>query len=362
LGCPVAVEVFAGNTGDPKTLSAQIRKVKERFGIQHVIVVGDRGMVTDARIRDDLRPEDLDWITALRAPAIRGLVDGGALQLSIFDDKDLAEISSPEFPGERLVACRNPLLAEERRRKRDELLAATERRLERIVKATQRTRQPLTGKDRIGIAVGKVIDRAKMGKHFRLFIEDDTFRYQRDLHGIAAESALDGIYVVRTSVKRPVLPADEVVAAYKSLSSVERAFRSAKTVDLKIRPIHHHLEDRVRAHVLLCMLAYYVEWHMRDRLAPLLFDDDDKAAAILERSSVVQPASVSASAEEKRATKRTPDGYPVQSFQSLLKDLATVCKNRVRPRQTDATEFDILTTPTAFQQRALDLLKVSLNL
>jgi hypothetical protein len=318
-------------------------------------------MITNARIREDLRPEHLDWISALRAPAIRALAESGALQLSFFDTKDLAEITSPEFPDERLMACFNPLLCEKRARKREALLVATEKKLNKMVEATRRANRPLAGRDKIGLRVGKVIDRAKMGKHFRLFITDDSFRYERDVDGIKAEAALDGIYVVRTSLKRSALPADETVAIYKSLSDVERAFRSLKTVDLKIRPIHHHLENRVRAHVLLCMLAYYVEWHMRERLASLLFDDDEKLAALQARSSPVEPAVISPSAQEKAATKRTPEGLPVHSFQTLLTDLATICRNRVRPRAAPDAEFDLVTVPTPLQQRALDLLHVSLN-
>ena len=361
FGRPVAVEVFPGNTGDPTTLSSQVNKVKERFGIKRAIVVADRGLITDARIREDLKPEHIDWISALRAPAIRKMVESGDLQLTLFDTKDLAEITSSDFPDERLVACFNPFLSEKRARKRESLLVATEKKLDKIVDAAGRKSRPLTGKDRIGIRVGKVIDRAKMGKHFKLFIDDKSFRYERDLDGIKEEAALDGIYVVRTSLKRPDLPADEAVATYKHLSDVERAFRSIKTLDLKIRPIYHHLEDRVRAHVLLCMLAYYVEWHLRERLAPILFDDDDKIAALQARVSPVAPAVVSPSAQEKAATKRTPEGLPVHSFQTLLADLATICRNRVRPRAAPDAEFDMNTVPTTSQQHALDLMRVSLK-
>jgi len=361
-GCPVAVEVFEGNTGDPKTLANQIQKARVRFGIERLVIVGDRGMITSARIRKDLAcTEGVDWITALRAPAIRRLVEQKSLQLSLFDTKDLAEISSPLFPDERLVACMNPLLAEERSRKRAELLDATEAALDVVVAATQRPKRPLRGKDQIGLRVGRVIGRFKMAKHFRLEITDTTLRYERDENRIATEAALDGIYVVRTSIAHGLLNAEATVRAYKSLSVVERAFRSLKTVDLKVRPIHHRLADRVRAHVLLCMLAYYVEWHMRRALSPMLFDDDDKQGADLRRDSIVAPAKRSARAEWKAQTKRSPDdGSPVHSFQTLLQDLATIAKNRIRPKLADAPEFDRVTTPTALQTRAFDLLGLRL--
>jgi transposase len=352
--------VFEGNTGDPKTLATQIEKLRRRFGLVHIVLVGDRGMITSARIRKELEPiEGLDWITALRAPAIRRLVEDKALQLSLFDQKDLAEITSPLYPNERLIACKNPLLAQERARKRVELLEATERELELIVKATRRTKRPLRGEGKIGLRVGRVIGRFKMAKHFRVEITDTTLRYERDHERIAAETALDGIYVVRTSLPEKALDSKATVAAYKGLSVAERAFRSLKTVDLKVRPIHHRLADRVRAHVLLCMLAYYVEWHMRQALAPMLFDDDDKQGAAMRRNSIVAPAERSLRAERKDATKRSPDdASPIHSFQTLLQDLATVAKNRIKPKIVDAPEFDCLTTPTPLQQRAFDLLDV----
>jgi hypothetical protein len=359
-GCPVAVEVFEGNTADPKTLAVQLKKLRERFALKRIVLVGDRGMITDARIREELSGVDgLDWITCLRAPAIAKLVESGALQLSLFDQRDMAEIVTPAFPGERLVVCRNPLLADERSRKRQDLLAATERELERIVKAVNRKARPLRGRDRIGLRVGKVLGRFKMGKHFQLTIEDDAFRWQRDEAAIAAEAHLDGIYIVRTTVHADALPAVEVVRSYKSLSNVERAFRSMKTAELHIRPIHHRKADRVRAHVLLCMLSYYVEWHMRRALAPILFDDNDRAAAEARRDSVVAPARRSEVADEKAATKRTECGEPVHSFKSLLRDLATVVKNRIQPKAA-ADAFDMITRPTALQQRAVDLLAIRL--
>jgi len=361
-GCPVAVEVFAGNTGDPRTLAPQVQKVRQRFGLQHVVWVGDRGVLTDARLRADLQPTGLDWITALRAPAIRQLVQAGALHLSLFDERDLAEITAPEYPDERLIVCRNPLLAQERARKREELLQATEQELAPIAAATRRARQPLRGQDQIGLRVGKVLGRFKVAKHFRLTITDTAFAYERDAARIAAEAALDGIYVIRTNVPAERLGPDATVHAYKGLSHVERAFRSYKTVDLKVRPIHHRLADRVRAHVFLCLLAYYVEWHMRKALAPLLFDDEEPAAGEARRASVVRPAQRSPRAQRKAATQRTEDGTPVHSFQTLLEDLATVAKNRVQPKDGGTAPFDMITTPSLLQQRAFDLLGISPSL
>jgi len=359
-GCPVAVEVFDGNTADPKTLTEQIEKIQQRFGLQRVVVVGDRGMLTAARIERELRPKGLDWITALRAPAIRALADAGVVQPSLFDERDLAEITTPAYPGERLVACRNPWLAEERARKRKELLAATEEELDRIVAATGRSKNRLRGQDQIGLRAGKVLNRFKLGKHFRLEISTDSFRYQRDDEAIAAEAALDGIYIVRTSLPADTLKAEQTVRAYKGLAVAERAFRSLKTVDLKVRPIHHRLAERVRAHVLLCTLAYYVEWHMRQALAPLLFDDDDKPAGEARRLSVVAPAQRSARAARKAATQETAEERPVHSFQTLLADLATLAKNRVRFAESNAATMTIYTQPTPLQQHALALLQVRL--
>jgi len=358
-GCPVAVEVFEGNTGDPKTVASQVNKLRQRFKLERVILVGDRGMLTSARIREDFKPvEGIDWITALRAPQIQALVTAGALQLSLFDERDLAEISHPDYPGERLIACRNPLLAAERTRKREELLAATEKDLAQIQTKTQRARRPLRGKDAIGMAVGKVLGHYKMAKHFNIVIENANFHYQRKQAQIDAEAALDGIYVIRTSVKTEVASSEQAVFHYKSLSTVERAFRSLKSVDLKVRPIHHHLPNRVRAHVFLCMLAYYVEWHMRRALAPILFDDHDRATAQAQRKSIVAPAMRSPKALQKVHTKRTEDDLPVHSFQTLISDLATITKNTVVMNQTS---MQIITSPTSLQQRAFELLKVSLR-
>ena len=361
-GCPVAVEVFDGNTADPKTVAHQVDKLRQRFGLKDVVLVGDRGMITSARIREDLpASHGIQWISALRANQIQKLAKDGQLQMSLFDQTDLVEIAHPDFPGERLIACFNPLLAEERARKRPELLAATEKQLEKIVAATKRAKRPLRGKHNIGLRAGKILNRYKMGKHFLLHIEDDSFRYERKTANIEREQSLDGIYVIRTSVTKEALSRQQVVASYKSLSGVERAFRSLKTVDLQVRPIHHRLPDRVRAHILLCMLAYYVEWHIRQLWAPLLFDDDDKAQAAAARASVVAPAQRSTKAKLKARTKLTSDGLKVHSFQTLLADLATLVKNKIQPADKNIAAFDMLTLPTPIQQRAMDLLGISLR-
>ena len=361
-GRPVAVEVFAGNTGDPTTVASQVKKLRERFGLERVVLVGDRGMLTDARIREDLDPvEGLSWITALRAPAIKRLAAQGAVSRSLFDDADLAEIHSEDFPGERLIVCRNPILAEERARKREDLLRATEKELEKIAIATRRTRQRLSGADEIGLRVGNVRNKYKVGKHFDLKITATSFQYSRREEQIREEAALDGIYVVRTDVPNEEFSAEETVRSYKSLSVVERAFRSMKTVDLKVRPIHHRKEERVRAHVFLCMLAYYVEWHMREKLAPMLFDDHLKASAQEARESVVQKAQRSEAAERKAESKRTEEGFPVESFQGMLSTLGTIVKNWLRPRETADEPFSMITTPNALQRKALDLLGVTLR-
>ena len=354
-GCPIAVEVFDGNTADPATLKDQIVKLKERFGVSRVVLVGDRGMITSARIAEDLAPAGLDWITALRAPAIQKLAgDDGPLQLSLFDERDLAEIDSPDYPDERLIVCRNPALAKERARKRGELLAATETDLAGIQQRVRRVRQPLKGAAKIGQAVGAVLGRRKVAKHFQIAITDDDLCFARDADAITAEAALDGIYVLRTNVPHHSLSAADTVRAYKSLSRVERAFRSLKTVDLDLRPVFHWTAPRVRAHVLLCMLAYYLEWHMRQRLAAMLFDDHDRAAGDALRPSPVAKAQASPAAIRKARTKQTDDGLPVHSFRSLLADLATLTRNTVRFGR--AASFEVLATPTQIQRRALDLL------
>jgi transposase len=357
-GCPVAVEVFPGNWGDPNTLSSALEKVRSRFGVRRVVLVGDRGLLTEARIEEELSPQAaVDWITALRAPAIQQLVKQEVLQLSLFDERDLAEITSPDYPGERLIACRNPLLAEERSRKRTALLAATEAKLATIEEATGRSHRPLRGKAEIGVRVGKALERSKVGKHFRYEINEDSFTFERDEERVRREAALDGVYVIRTSVSAREMQAEEVVESYKALSRVEQAFRSFKTVDLKLRPIFHRRAERVRAHALLCMLAYYVEWHMRRDLAELLFDDHDPEAAAAARDSVVAPAQRSPAAKAKASTKRTEDGFPVHSFQTLLEDLKTATKNRVTVGETGIM-FAQLAELTPLQERIFELLDV----
>jgi transposase len=357
-GCPVAVEVLTGNTADPTTLAAQIEKLKDRFGLSRVVLVGDRGMITEARIREDLVPAKLDWITALRAPDIKALAEGGKLQLSLFDERNMAVITSPDFPDERLIVCRNPDLAAERRRKRNDLRAATERDLAAIKLRVERQRAPLRGADKIGIAVGAVLNRHKMAKHFDIEIADDRFAFARKDAEIAAEAARDGIYVIRTNLPADAMGDPQIVASYKSLSRVERAFRSIKTVDLEIRPIYHWLEDRVRAHVLLCMLAYHVEWHLRRALGPILYEDDEKEALLAERASPVAKAPRSDKARAKQAAHRTADGLPVHSFQSLIADLGTLCLNTVVTALNPDYQITIATRPTSLQAKAFELLGI----
>jgi hypothetical protein len=338
-GCPVAVEVFEGNTGDPKTVA---------------VLVGDRGMLPQKRIEEDLRPHaGLEWISALRTPQIQKLAAGGLLQMSLFDEQDLAEVTHPDYPGERLIVCRNPLLAAERARKRGELMEAAEKKLTEIEAATKRKRQPVRSAERIGYLVGKALAPTKVEKYFRWEITAAGLRWERNPERIERDAALDGIYVLRTSVSAERLDRDQTVLAYKRLAAVERAFRCLKSVDLNVRPIHHRLPDRVRAHVLIAMLAYYVEWHMRRALAPLLFDDELRGGP---RCSPVAPASRSDVAKTKAKTKRTAQDWPVESFQDWLKDLATIVKNRVQPRLKSIPAFDVTTRPTPAQQHALQLL------
>jgi transposase len=359
-GVPIAIEVFEGNTADPKTLSTQVKKLKERFGLSQVCLVGDRGMLTSARITDELRPGGLDWISALRAPHIKALINQGALQLSLFDTHDLAEISCAEFPGERLVCCHNPALADERARKRGELLAATEKDLDKIAAATRREKRPLRGKDKIALRAGKVINHYKMEKHFTITISDESFTFARNSEAITAEATLDGIYVLRTSLAKDALAHTDVVARYKALADVERFFRTLNS-ELDMRPIRHRLADRVRAHVFLRMLSYYIVWHMKAALAPILFVDHDKPAAAAKRANPVAAAQRSDQALAKAARKRTTDDTPVHSFTSLLADLATICANHIQPAD-DLPAFTKITTPTALQRRALELLDVSYRL
>lgn len=358
-GCPVAIEVFDGNTADPKTLAAQVEKLKQRFCLDHVVLVGDRGMITQARINGEVRAAGLDWITALRAPAIKALMQSGTLQLSLFDQRDMASITAPDFPGERLVVCRNPDLAAQRARKRDDLLAATERDLARIQAAVRRQRAPLRGTAEIALAVGEVVNKHKMAKHFNLDIHDAAFGFARKTEAIEAEAATDGLYIVRTSLPAETLDDAATVRSYKSLARVERAFRCIKTVDLQVRPIYHWLAERVRAHVFLCMLAYYVEWHMRQRLAPMLFDDTDKETAETMRASVVAQAQRSPAAVRKQTTGLTEDGLPVHSFRSLLTDLATLARNTITTAIAPDRPMTVLTRATPVQRKAFDLLGVT---
>jgi len=358
-GCPIAIEVFEGNTADPKTLSSQFAKVRDQFEIRNIVWVGDRGMLTEARIRKEVEgTPGLDWISALRAPAIRSLIEADRIDRSLFDVENLAEITSPDFPGERLVVCFNPLLAEERDRKRQELIAATKPLLDRIVRATSREKRPLRGKDAIGVRVGKTIDRYKVAKHFRLSIKDNSFSYEIDEEKISREAAQDGLYVLRTSLSEGDLPADRVVSCYKGLSKAERAFRTMKTTDLNVRPIHHRLEDRVRAHVFLCMLAYYVEWHMREALAHFLFKDEDPGIAEALRSNPVEKAKLSPSAKRKKQTKRNDDGQPVQDFGGVLATLSTICLNEmaIGPKKN---RFMKMTSPTELQAKMFAALGVA---
>ncbi len=352
-GRPVAVEVVPGDTADPATVPAVIEKLKGRFDLADVVLVGDRGMLTQARIAG-LRAEGLGWISSLRAPAIRKLADAGTLQLGLFDERGLAEITDPAYPGERLVVCRNPLLAAERARKRTELVSATSAKLAPIVARVTAGR--LRGADRIGIAVGKVIDRYRVAKHFELDITDDHLVVTRRDEAIEAEAALDGIYVLRTSVPAERLESADVVRAYKRLSRVERAFRGFKAVDLQVRPIHHHTGDRVRAHIFLCLLAYYVQWHLERAWAPLLFRDEERP----ELPDPVAPAVRSDAALAKAHTQRLPDGTPVHSFGTLLSELATLTRNRVVPvGAPDEAAFEITAIPTPLQARALSLLELT---
>jgi len=358
-GCPVAIEVFEGDTADPRTLATQIDKVKSRFALKHVVLVGDRGMITQARLDADIAPAGLDWITALRAPAIRALVEDGALQMSLFDERDIAAITSPDYPGERLVVCRNPDLARERTRKRLDLLAATEDHLAAIAAAVRRTRKPLRGEAAIALKVGAVVNRRKMAKHFELAIGAASFSFRRNADAIAAEAALDGIYAVRTNLAKQVLGDAAAVGAYKSLAQVERAFRSLKTVDIHLRPIFHWTAPRVRAHVLLCMLAYHVEHHMRAKLAPMLYDETDHEAAAAMRASIVAKAERSDAARRKQTTGRTDDGLPVHSFQTLLADLATYSRIQATTALNQKYVFTLHTRPTQTQQRAFELLGIN---
>ena len=354
-GCPVAVSVFKGNTGDPPTLLPEVRRVRERFGVEQLVVVGDRGMISQTQISALQALAGVDWLTALKTGAIRDLVADGHMQLGLFDERNLFELAHPDFPGERLGACRNPELAKLRAHKRQALLAATVKELEKVRGMV--ARGTLKGRDAIGVRIGKVVNKYKVAKHVKLEIQDEGLEFQLDEQRIAAEAALDGIYVIRTSVPAGRLDAADAVRHYKRLSDVERAFRSLKTIDLKVRPIHHRLEPRVRAHIFLCLLAYYVEWHMREVWRPLLFSDEDQAAK--QTRDPVAPAKRSAAALRKVHTKVLDDGTPAHSFSTLLKALSSIVRNlcRLRGGGLTAPTFEVVTTPNPIQQRAYDLLK-----
>jgi hypothetical protein len=352
-GCPVAVSVYEGNTNDPKTLMPQVAKLKDDFGLERVVLVGDRGMIGQAAIADLGDVAGLEWITALKSSQIRALVEGGALQLGLFDQRNLFELTHPDYPGERLVACRNTELGKLRAHKRQALLEATGRELEKVRAMVERG--GLRGAGKIGVRTGRVVNKYKVAKHFELTIEEARFDFALRAEEVAAEAALDGIYVIRTSVPKKEMSAPEAVRSYKALSEVERAFRSLKTIDLEVRPIHHRLADRVRAHIFLCMLAYYVEWHMREAWRPLLFADEDLQAKA--KRDPVAPAKRSEAADAKAATKTLVGGAPVHSFRTALADLSTIVRNTCRtPGAPNTPTFHIVTTPTPEQQRAIDLL------
>lgn len=360
-GCPVAVEVFPGNSADPATVAAQVAKLKDRFGIERIAWVGDRGMITSARIKNVIKPSGMDWISSLRSPQIALLAQAhGPFQPSLFDERNLLELESEHFPGERLVVCRNPLLAEERAHKRMELLAATEAELTTIASAVARQRNPLRGTQAIGLRVGRCVDHYHMAKHFELTITDTRFTWMRKHESIAAEAALDGLYVIRTSLAKEQLDANSAVAAYKSLSQVERAFRSMKTVDLNVRPVFHYSASRVRAHVFLSMLAYYVEWHMRARLKPMLFDDELIQEMQSARPSAVAKAQRSEPAKLKDRTRQGDDGLPLHSFQTLMQDLATLTYNITHTALNPKAKIILTTRPTSLQEKTFRLLGVSL--
>jgi transposase len=353
-GCPVAISVHEGNTSDSTTFMPQVKRLREQFGVRRMVMVGDRGMISQKAIDEMSEDADVSWITALRSSSIRTLVEQKHLQLGLFDERNLLEISSPEFPGERLVACRNTELAKMRAHTRDDLLAATQRSLEKIQARVEAGK--LAGKDKIGVAVGKVVNTYKVAKHFELLITDSSFTFARLANSIAAEAALDGLYIIRTSVKCARMDAPTCVRTYKSLSQVERAFRSIKTMDLKVRPIHHHLEGRVRAHIFLCMLAYYVEWHMRKAWTPLMFADEDQTAKLTR--DPVAPAKRSEAAMKKVHSRTLEDGTPTHSFQTLLRELETVVRNTCRTPKSasNAPTFQVTTTQNDTQKHALELI------
>jgi len=354
-GCPVAVSVHEGNVADSATFLPEVQRLREQFGIEQLVIAGDRGMISSKAIAELREMASIDWLTALKSASIRSLVEQGQLQLGLFDERNLLEIASPEYPGERLVACRNPQLARLRALKRQELLLATEKNLQAIKERVDAGR--LQGADKIGLRVGKVVNQYKVAKHFELDISDNRFTFARKHEAITAEAALDGIYIIRTSVDAARMDAADCVRNYKALANVERAFRSLKTVDLKVRPIHHRTADRVRAHILLCMLAYYVEWHMREAWRELMFADVDQAAKATR--DPVAPAKRSQRALNKVASRKVDDDTPAHSFSTLMAELGSIVRNTCRTPSAgpEAPTFNIVTTPNATQRHALDLIK-----
>jgi CBS domain-containing protein len=352
-GVPVAIEVVEGHVGDPATIPAQVEKLKERFKLERVIVVGDRGMITEARIHADVREAGYDWITALRHSSILPLVEAKVITPSLFDERGIAEISHPDFPGERLIACFNPIMAEERKRKREVLLQLTEAALQKVVDACARERKPLQGKGEIGLKAGGVLSRFKVGKYFRVHVGEHSMRFARNQTMLEREAALDGIYVIRTSVPKEALADDKAVLAYKQLAKVERAFRTMKSIDLQVRPIYHHLEKRVKAHLFLCMLAYYVEFHLRQAWQNLLYHDEEGS----QRKTPVAPVEPSPSSKQKKGTARSKDGLPLQTFRGLLQSLATLTRDQIRLGE-DGPVYTRTAKPTVLQARAFELLGI----
>ena len=358
-GIPVSIQVFEGNASETGTLESQIQKVRERFGLKHIVFIADRGILRSVRIKEDLGPLGLDWITALRKPAIRELIQKGAFQPSLFEQVDFAEIEDPAYPGERLIVCRNPILAHDRARRREELLSRTEKELKGIQDSVNRETRPLHGKDQIGLKVGGLLNRFNVGRFFDLTITDHRFAFHRKEAQIHEDAALDGFYVIRTSLDKQTMDAAETVMAYKGLAKVETAFKQMKTEDLEIRPIYHRLADRVKAHVFLCMLAYYVEWHLRRDLAPLLFGEGDSRLAEAQRRSPVEPARPSAPTKAKRGRKRTEDGFMVHNFRDLLRDLASLSLCTCQATGSKLPPFKRYTQPSPYQKRAFDLLQLT---
>lgn len=362
-GVPVGTEVFEGNLLDHQTLFTQIQKVREKYGIKKIVMVGDRGTIIAKRVEEIKKTKDISFITALTATQIQELASDGVIQLSLFDQKDLAEVTCSKYPNERLITCRNPFLQKERTRVREELLLATERQLDKIVAATKRKKRQLKDKAEIGVRVGKVINKYKMAKHFTFIIEESKFSYQRNRQSIEREKLLDGVYVIRTTVAKEDATEEKTVEFYKNLAFVERAFRCMKTTDLEIRPVCHHLEERVKSHVFLCMLGYYVEYHMRKALSPLIFqeEDEDKRKARKTRTSIVAPAVRSENAKMKDRQRKTEDRqFPVQSFKSLLLDLSTLTRNTIEPMEIKQTSFKQLSEPTPLQKQAFDYLQIAI--